>query len=204
MSDEAQKQPFWEELGLPAPGTPMSPEEYLQLPETTIPMEHLGGVVVYPHWNEETMSPAPVPDHQDIVLNIGTLLKAHAKQHGGSAHIAPVDVSFDNGVTVQPDVMWRSPDSQCARTDRRFHGPPELVVEVLSPSTGQRDKTDKFDIYEARGIREYWIVEPRDNVIEVYVLDGGAYRRLGAFKPGQTFDSPVLGQSVPVAEIFEQ
>ena len=203
MSEQIQKQPFWEEMGLPAPGTRMSLDEYLALPETTIPMEYFDGAVVYPHWNEETMSPAPIPDHQDIVGNVYALLRAHAKQHGGFAHFAPIDVIFESGITAQPDTMWRSPDSNCARMDKRFHGPPELVVEVLSPSTAKRDKTEKFDLYEAQGVGEYWIVEPRDGLIEVYVRESGQFKRLGAFAEEQTFDSPVLGQPVNVNAIFE-
>lgn len=56
MTEQAEKQPFWEALGLPAPGTQMSAPAYLALPETSIPMELIKGVVIYPHWNEEAMS----------------------------------------------------------------------------------------------------------------------------------------------------
>lgn len=200
MSDEAQKQPFWEELGLPAPGARISREDYEALPEVSFHMEWHDGVVVYPHWNEETMSPAPNMHHQTTVMQVIKLLLNIIPD--GKLFTAPTDVML-SGRAVQPDVFWVSDSGQAVMEKNALIGPPDLVVEVLSPSTGQRDKTDKFDLYEAQGIREYWIVEPRDNVIEVYVLDGGAYRRLGAFKPGQNFDSPVLGQSVPVTQIFE-
>lgn len=149
------------------------------------------------------MSPAPIPDHQDIVGNVYALLRAYSKQHDGFAHFAPIDVIFENGVTAQPDAMWRSLDSQCARMDKRFYGPPELIVEVLSPSTGRRDRTEKFDLYESQGVGEYWIVEPRDGLIEVYGRDAGSFKRLGGFAEGQAFTSPVLGEPVEVDQIFE-
>ncbi len=80
---------------------------------------------------------------------------------------------------------------------------PATVIEVLSPSTAQRDKTEKFDLYESQGVDEYWLVEPRDRLIEIYSREGGSFRRVGVFTPGQTFTSPVLDQSIDVTGIFE-
>lgn len=105
----------------------------------------------------------------------------------------------------KPDVIWRAPESQCIRTDKDFRGTPELVVEVLSPGTAQRDKTDKFALYEQHGAHEYWLVDPRDNLIEVYTRQGTGFHRLGAFKAGQTFQSPVLADAaIAVKEIFSR
>lgn len=55
------------------------------------------------------------------------------------------------------------------------HGAPDLVVEVLSPSTAKNDRTHKKDVYEASGVQEYWIVSPADKSIEVYLLEDGKY-----------------------------
>ena len=96
MSEQIQKQPFWEEMGLPAPGTRMSLDEYLALPETTIPMEYFDGAVVYPHWNEETMSPAPSLHHQTIVMQVIKLLLAATP--GGKLFTAPTDVELSGKI----------------------------------------------------------------------------------------------------------
>jgi Uma2 family endonuclease len=203
MTHHAEKQPFWITHGLPAPGTRLPQAAYLALPETTIRMELIDGVVVYPHWNEQTMSPSPTLDHQNTVGSVYAWLRAFSKQHSGTAHVAPLDVVLADGVTVQPDVMWRASDSACTLVDRRLHGPPELVIEVLSPGTARHDRTDKFDLYETRGIGEYWIVDPRDDLIEVYTRADDRFQRVGAFKWEQKFASPMLGQAVPVSDLLD-
>jgi Uma2 family endonuclease len=203
MTEQAQRQPFWEVMGLPPPGTPMTDHEFDQLPELQIRVELIHGVLIYPHWNEDTMTAAPIPDHQDIVGNVYALLRDHARQHGGRAVVSPVDVYLSDGNRVQPDVMWLAPDSQCARTDTDYRGAPELVAEVLSPSTATRDRTGKFDLYEQYGVLEYWIIDPRDSLVEVYTREEDAFRRLGAYKPGDVFASPLLGgKQISVRELF--
>lgn len=197
------QQPFWESRGLPAPGTRMLPSAYDRLPETNLHMELIDGVVVYPHWDEETGMNAPSLDHQRIVLNIAAWLRHTARQHGGTPYIAPVDVWLSEALRVQPDVVWLAAASQCIREETLLRGAPELVVEVLSPSTAQRDRIDKFDLYEAHGALEYWLLDPRDLLMEVYTRTDAALRRMGAYKPGDSFVSPALGGlSVPVGELF--
>ncbi|MEO0563402.1 MAG: Uma2 family endonuclease [Chloroflexota bacterium] len=202
MTEQAQHQPFWEAENLPAPNTPLSPDAFDALPELPFYVELIGGVLIYPHWNEDTMTAAPIPDHQDIVGNVYTLLRDAATQNGGHAAFAPLDVYLAPSDRVQPDVIWRGPDSACVRTDKHFRGAPELVVEVLSPSTARRDRTEKFDLYERYGVREYWIADPRDSLVEVYVLADGAFQRQGAYGPTDTFKSSQLGVDVAVREVF--
>lgn len=203
MTDQAEKQTFWEEHGLPAPGTRMTAADYFDLPETTVYMELIDGIVVYPHWNEDTMAPAPTPDHQDVIGNVYVVLRTHAKQRGGTAHIAPLDVVLSDVLTVQPDVMWRAPDSQCKRTDKRFHGAPELVVEILSPSTAKFDRQEKYHAYEQHGVGEYWIVDPVHETVEVWTLKDDTFTRQGAFAGEDTFKSATLDATVNVKAIFE-
>jgi Uma2 family endonuclease len=204
MSQQAQRQPFWEQRDLPAPFTPLSVAAFDALPETNIPIELIDGLVIYPHWSAETMSPSPTPAHQDIVLNVGALLKVYARESGGKAYIAPIDVDLDAETRVQPDAIYTTPDSACVRTARGLQGPPDLVVEVLSPGTAARDKTVKFARYEAAGVGEYWLIDPRDSLIEVYTRTDDGLRRLGAFARHDTFESPVLGgRPVTVVALFE-
>lgn len=200
MSEQAEKQPFWEIANLPAPGIRLSLEDYLALPETMIPMELIDGVVVYPHWNEENMSPIPRPTHQLIVLETAILL--HRLIPNGQVVIAPMDVVIGEK-TVQPDVFWVSADGDCKVTDTHFTGAPDLVVEVLSPGNVAHDRVTKFNLYEAEGVREYWIVDPDEDYVEAFSREVGRFKRLGAYRPDQTFDSPVLDKAIPVKAIFD-
>jgi len=204
MTEQAERQPFWEAQGLPAPGTRMTAPDYFALPETNTRMELIDGVVVYPHWDEETMSPAPTPTHQDIVLRVGAWLLSYARERGGSAHVAPVDVMLPDDAVVQPDVMWRSADSACARTEKRFRGAPELVVEVLSPSTAGFDRGGKYALYERSGVREYWIVDPVHRTLEVWTAsEGSMFVRQGAYGAAETLTSPTLSADVDTSIFFD-
>jgi Uma2 family endonuclease len=105
---------------------------------------------------------------------------------------------------AQPDVFWVSSENEkCKlRDDGYWYGPPDLIVEVLSPGTARQDKVTKFAIYERHGVREYWIADPVYQNIEVWTLADGRYTRLGLFRVGDTFTSPVLNQPVDVSAIF--
>jgi Uma2 family endonuclease len=200
MTDQMEKQPFWEEMGLPAPGARIALEEYEALPETGFPIEWHDGLVIYPHWNEETMSPAPTLRHQYIVMRIIKLLLGTVP--GGDVFTAPTAVRLSQQ-TVQPDVFWIADDSACVPQETHFLGGPDLIVEVLSPGNTENDRMTKYDLYERHGVGEYWIVDPVEAYIEVYTLADGRFRRAGAFKAGQVFQSPALGKAIPAASIFK-
>ena len=145
------------------------------------------------------MSPSPVSRHQRIVVRL--LQKLPALIPDGDLLTAPMDLRL-SGRTVQPDVFWAAADGACVDHGGYYAGPPDLVVEVLSPSNTANDRVTKFDLYQRAGVREYWIVNPAEDYVEVYSLADGAYRRVGAFTPGGTFTSPVLGQAVTVSTLF--
>lgn len=140
----------------------------------------------------------PNLQHQEIVGEIFAFLRNHARQHGGKAYVAPTEVSLGETQVFEPDVIYLVPETRVERTPQRIVGPPELVVEVLSPSTAKRDRQDKYQVYEAAGVREYWIVDPVHATLEVWVLTDGAFKRQGAFEAGNEFTSTVLGQAVAV------
>ncbi len=74
-----------------------------------------------------------------------------------------------------------------------LRGAPDLVIEVLSPGTARRDKKDKFSLYEKHGVREYWIIDPSEKLLEVWQLRDGRFSRLDVFGPGDPFTSLLLG-----------
>jgi Uma2 family endonuclease len=109
-----------------------------------------------------------------------------------------MDVIFDDENTVQPDVFWISgANSLCKLGDDGYwYGAPDLVVEVLSPSTELRDRRDKFKLYQKFGVREYWLAHPVALYIEVFRLENGGFVPHGIFGQGESFISDVLGELV--------
>lgn len=174
--------------------TRMTAKEFLQLPETNLPLQLLDGEVIEMN--------APTLPHQDVVGNTFVLFKLKARELGGKAYVAPVDVYFDELNMPQPDVIWLASDSKCQMIgDARLSGPPDLIAEVLSPTTAHIDRKKKFRLYEKYGVREYWLVEPRDQLIEVFQLQEGRFELLDAYGVGETFLSLLIGE-VEVATLF--
>lgn len=183
----------------------MTAEVFLALPETPARLELIHGVVVYPFgYNPESevaVSPAPEIAHQIIAGRLYALLLQLAP--GGTPLIAPVDVWLADDVTVQPDVLWVASGSACRIEQRLLKGAPDLVVEVLSPSTARRDKTVKFLLYEQHGVREYWLADPERQTVEVWSLVKDEYMLQGSYDARQRFSSPVLGGAdVDLAAVF--
>lgn len=86
--------------------------------------------------------------------------------------------------------------------DGFWYGAPDLTVEVVSPSSTNRDHRRKFQIYEKQGVREYWIIEPLAKIIYVFVRKDEAFEELGVFKIGDTFTSPLFNTVVSVGDLF--
>ncbi len=149
---------------------------------------------------EIVVSP-PSLEHQDLVLKLAMLLNRVA--NGGKVMIAPVDVVLDEYNTVQPDVLWLAPDSACVREQGKYlRGAPDLTIEVLSPSTARQDRGKKFGLYERYGVREYWIVDPEAQFIEVWARQDDGFSRVGDFGAGEAFMSAALGVSVNMDSLW--
>jgi Uma2 family endonuclease len=148
-----------------------------------------------------TFRASHTPGHQLLVGNMSYLLRQLVPN--GRVCIAPSEVYLDDQNLPQPDVLWIAENSKCVIAKKRLEGPPDLVVEVLSPSTAHYDKTFKFLLYEKYGVREYWLVEPAKRQVEVWKLAGAKYAEQGIFGEDETFDSAVLGgKTVEVSAIF--
>jgi len=177
------------------PAVPMTPErvrmtadEYLALPETNLPMNLIDGELI--------AMATPSADHQSLVLQIAIVLKVKARALGGEVYIAPLDVRLDEFNVVQPDVLVILPGGKCQIIDNKLYGAPDLVVEVLSPSTAKLDRKRKFALYERFGVREYWMVDPAALLIEVWAHDGVRLLRHGVYEKGEVLPSPLLGEMV--------
>lgn len=173
-------------------GQKMTVEEYFQLPETNIHMELIGGIL-HVYDGQEGNMPAPTPQHQEILMSILAYLLPITTKKG--LFTAPIDVLLDD-VVVQPDILWVSPqNTHCQITNRCMIGAPDLIIEILSPSTHKQDRLSKFDIYEAHGVMEYWIVDPDVQIIEVYIREDDHLRRQGGYTLGDRFASRTLNNA---------
>jgi Uma2 family endonuclease len=169
-------------------------EEYDALPETNQIVELIEG---------EFVANPPNFRHQKTLLQIIAVLLPLDLE--GELCIAPVGLHFDDGNSFEPDLFWVSPhNTACALepAGRYWHGAPDLVIEILSPSTALNDRGVKFDTYEKYGVREYWLVDPEAKFTEVYRHDGSRFARVGLFKPGQPFESAALGGAAINTEMW--
>ncbi|MDR1762651.1 MAG: Uma2 family endonuclease [Dysgonamonadaceae bacterium] len=154
------------------------------------------------------MSPAPVLSHATVVGNIYADMRQYIRLNKGKCKlfVAPFDVRLPvNGETdddkiytvVQPDVCLVCDLSKL--DERGCLGAPDLVVEVLSPSTRKNDLNDKYLLYEKAGVKEYWVIAPsKDKDVTVFLLQDD-----GKYAPGQFYDehSLIPVKSLPGLEI---
>lgn len=149
------------------------------------------------------MTPAPTPRHQMIAGNLFSAIKTRMKKDTGCAiFIAPTDVVLSDHDVVQPDVFV-----VCDRrkiTIDHIQGVPDLVIEVLSPTTSTRDKRDKKALYERSGVKEYIIAYPDDLFIERFRLIAGKYTEPDVLGAAETLSLTLQeGMDIPLGEIFE-
>ena len=130
---------------------------------------------------ELVMTPSPRPRHQVVIGNLYMLMAEHIRPRGfGEVYLSPIDVILSRITVVQPDLVYVERDRLGIVTERAIEGAPTLVVEVLSPSTGARDRGIKQALYARYGVPYYWIVDPATRRVEAMRLSGGAYEAAGA------------------------
>lgn len=176
-------------------GARMTADEFDRLPE------HDGGFVELIEGVVVVAGGASV-DHQNLHRNLLKLMFALKLDERGKLLYAPFSVKLDEENIPEPDFLWIAPETVVVYERARIVGSPDLIIEILSPSTGKLDKTTKFDVYERSGVKEYWIADPDYGVIEIYSLREGRYARLGAYGEGDSFESPVLGITIALNGIF--
>lgn len=142
---------------------------------------------------EHFVTPAPTPKHQDIVGKLYARLLAFVEANSlGNVYISPVDVVFEEHTVLEPDILFLSQARRGIVGEDAIHGAPELVVEVLSPSTFYHDLRRKMTAYSQFGVQEYWIVDPEKQTIELYERAGGELQLARKFTSQETFRSRLL------------
>ncbi len=169
--------------------------DYEKLPEGA-PYQLINGELV--------MSPSPIYDHQKIVMNlIASFLKFLEKNNKGEVIVSPMDVYLTEKDVYQPDIIFISNENKEIIKDR-IRGIPDLVVEVLSPSTGYYDLVKKKKIYEQSGVKEYWIVDPEEKTIDVLENISKEFRVFNrAEKEGKVKSKLLNGFEINLNSIFQ-
>ena len=148
----------------------------------------------------------PNTAHQMTLSDLGFHLWTFVKASDlGRVFARPTDVVLSDCDTVQPDLVFVSKARAHITTRANIRGAPDLVVEILSPSTARRDRRDKFDLYERHGVPEYWMADPAFRTVWVFVLREGVFEEAGQYGEGDTLVSPTLaGFELDLSEVFGQ
>ena len=170
--------------------------DFERLPEGS-PYQLIAGEII--------MSPSPTFFHQDIILNITDRLSPFIRKNNlGKIVLSPMDVYLTEEDVYQPDLIFiRKENVHLLDPNDRIRFVPDLVIEVLSPSTGSYDYSRKKRIYCERGVREYWIIDPEDRTIEIMVKDGAFYQTVALLRPPAMLESAMFPDfSMKTEDVF--
>jgi Uma2 family endonuclease len=170
-------------------------QDYLQLPEGR--RYEIADGNLY-------MIPSSTPAHQMIASRLEFALHRHVVSADlGVVLRAPCDVLLSDADVVQPDILFISKSRQAIIKDQHVAGAPDLVIDVLSPTTTERDSGVKLKLYERAGIPEYWLISPEARMIEVLGLSTDSYTSVGLYGAHDVLSSPLLPDlRIPVRDIF--
>ncbi len=182
----------------PLRSLPFTYGDYRLLPEDGPNCELIEG--------EFLMTPAPTVTHQTLLGRLfAAIFNFLATLPIGTVLFAPTDVVLSEITVVQPDLLFVARDHSDRIAEDGVHGPPDLVIEILSSGSRHRDEVTKPRLYAQYGIPEYWIVDPFREAVRVYRLDGGRYRKVAELRAaaGDRLVSPLLpGLAIDLGEIF--
>lgn len=168
-----------------------------ELQETNQPCELWDGELI--------MSPAPSFYHQEVVFRFSHWLYDWvSKRNLGKVVNGPIDMVLSPHRVIQPDVVFISSD-HFGIISKTINGPVDLAVEVISLGDRNRDRIEKRDLYEQYGIKEYWLIDPEAQTVEVLHLENGRYQLFMRSIPNQTAASKLLpGFEVPVTALLQE
>ena|ERR1700748_2756594 len=152
------------------------------------------------------MSPSPTPFHQGISLQLILTISEYLKgiNNQGYLAFAPLDVRFDEGNVLQPDIIYISAERKNELVKDRIEGAPDLIIEILSPSNAIYDLRQKKDIYQKYGVKEYIIIDPVSKNADLYSLKDGEYYLHQRAEKAEAINSALLsGLSFDLNKIFK-
>ncbi len=174
----------------------LTAEDLASLPDDGNRYEIIGGQLI--------VSPSPTYRHQRVSFKLTSVLDAYLTTTGnGQAVAAPMDVHLSFNDVVQPDLLVVLNERAEIIQDHGIVGAPDLVIEILSPSSISNDFLRKSKLYEQFGVREYWIVNPESETVSVQVLDGDRYALSVDYHRDDTLTSTMLdGFTLDLTSIF--
>ena len=180
------------------PNVRLTSQDYINLPESDTRYELIDG--------ELYVAPSPTPAHQRISGMLFSAINHYVTANDlGSVFYAPLDVVLSGGDVFQPDILYISKDSEIIITEINIRGAPDLVVEILSPGTSNRDRTVKRARYFVHGVQEYWMVDPQAKTIEVLTAGQADFETVRVYGEGTSMASLVLeGLVIQLQGIFSR
>ncbi|MFY9342238.1 MAG: Uma2 family endonuclease [Planctomycetota bacterium] len=148
------------------------------------------------------VTPAPSVGHQEASAGLTIAIGNRVRAQGlGRVLAAPLDVHLGRGTVVQPDLVVVMRSNLAVIGDKKITGAPDLVVEILSPSTSRRDRRLKKARYQRAGVREFWIVDTKKKMVKQFVLRDGRYGRAVVCKDRVRLHI-VRGVSIDLAKVW--
>lgn len=149
------------------------------------------------------LKPAPTVKHQHLAGRLYYMIETTCHENG-TVLFSPIDVYLDEENQFQPDLVFILNENQDIIKEARIEGAPDLVVEVLSPSTSKNDKIAKKDQYERFGVKEYWIVDPVHLIVDQFILEQGKYHLYKTHATEGTLTSPLFSCiEIKLEKLFE-
>jgi Uma2 family endonuclease len=179
-----------------AHGVVLTYDDLRQMPEDGRRYEIMEGVL--------QVSPSPGTAHQRATTRLAWFLHGHTSERGlGEVFVAPCDVVLSQTSVVEPDLLFVAVGGRAIIRPAYVEGPPDLVVEVLSPSTAARDLGAKRQLYATFGVPFYWIVDPITRTIAAHALQDGEYREIARAQGDATFSAPpFLDLAIPLSALW--
>jgi Uma2 family endonuclease len=181
-----------------APSAKFTYEDFVNFPDDGKRHEIIDG--------EHHVTPSPNLKHQAIVGNLFLSMATHLKEHPiGHVFGSPLDVIFSDLDVVEPDLQYISRERFEILTKQHVRGAPDLVIEILSPSTRRTDEITKRKLYERFGVQEYWVVDPELDAIKVYRRTAERFEKIAELSVEQreVLTTPLLPKwSIPLADVF--
>lgn len=170
-------------------------EDYAQLPEGA-PYELIRGELV--------MSPSPSAEHQRILRRLSWSIQQYLDEsEKGEMFFAPMDVYFSEHDIPQPDLIFIANDRLDIIGEQKIESAPDLIVEILSPSTAYRDLTTKKRLYEQHGVKEYWTVDPEQRTVEIFEnAKNGFIQHARVVEEGTATSKLLDGFSIDLDDLF--
>ena len=154
---------------------------------------------------ELVVTPSPAPMHQIVSRALFRHLDRHVAANDlGEVLYAPVDIRLTPDNVLIPDIVYIASDRLHIIGPKTIDGPPDLVVEILSPGTRRRDLDTKRELYARFGVQEYWLVDPDARTVAILALAGNKFEPFSGGEAGTITSRVLPGFTLTVSDVFAE